>query len=270
MAIPQYTQANYGSYLQNTRISILNQNTSISSNQYSQKAMNTGTTRMKNYADKIPNKNAWTTIAKAAVYASAEFMSGMQQRRSLEANSSNAFYQAQQANLNAELAKLDKQNLDVATVVAQYDVYNQYRMGEIQAMEQGVEDAQKIASQRVQSASSGVQMDSGSKAELDQTNVLSAKINQYIIQKNTNSNAAQSRQQVYALMRQASDAQMQEANYRAQALIATGEGVAYNTMAKSIKPLENAFWGATDSILNTWGGGSSAGGKDWSQMFSFK
>lgn len=57
-------------------------------------------------------------------------------------------------------------------------------MGEIQAMEQGVADAQKIASQRVQSASSGVQMDSGSKAELDQTNVLSAKINQYIIQKN--------------------------------------------------------------------------------------
>lgn len=269
MAIPQYTQANYGSYLQNTRVTIFNQK-SISSNQYSQQAMNTGTTRMKNYADKIPKKNAWTTIAKSAVYASAEFMSSMQQRRSLEANSSNAFYQAQQANLNAELAKLDKQNLDVATVVAQYDVYNQYRMGEIQAMEQGVEDAQKIASQRVQSASSGVQMDSGSKAELDQTNVLSAKINQYIIQKNTNSNAAQARQQVYALMRQASDAQMQEANYRAQALIATGEGVAYNTMAKSIKPLENAFLGATDSILNTWGGGLSAGGMDWSQMFSFK
>lgn len=127
MAIPQYTQANYGSYLQNTRVTILNQNTSISSNQFSQKAMNTGTTRMKNYADKIPNKNAWTTIAKAAIYASAEFMSSMQQRRSLEANSSNAFYQAQQANLNAELAKLDKQNLDVATVVSQYDVYNQLR-----------------------------------------------------------------------------------------------------------------------------------------------
>ena len=124
MAIPQYTQANYGSYLQNTRVTIFNQK-SISSNQFSQQAMNTGTTRMKSYVDKIPNKNAWTTIAKAATYASAEFMSSMQQRRSLEANSSNAFYQAQQANLNAELAKLDKQNLDVATVVAQYDVYNQ-------------------------------------------------------------------------------------------------------------------------------------------------
>ena len=153
-----------------------------------------------------------------------------------------------------ELNKIAIETNNSNVLNAQNDVYNQYRMGEYQAMEQGLRDAQIIHGQRAQTASSGVLMTSASKAELDQSNVMAAEINQHIIQENTNSAVRRAQANVTNLQNQSiellsqsmqligqeADLKMQQANFMAQAAILEGDSQASNIMAKSIKPFLNA------------------------------
>ena len=227
-----------------------------------------GANGLKRASDSIPNMNVWTALAKASINATSEYFNSMSKRRELEAQSNSLMYQAQSALMNSqivesklslipamkELNKIAIETNNSNVLNAQNDVYNQYRMGEYQAMEQGLRDAQIIHGQRAQTASSGVLMSSASKAELDQSNVMAAEINQHIIQENTNSAARRAQANVTNLQNQSiellsqsmqligqeADLKMQQANFMAQAAILEGDSKASNIMAKSIKPFLNA------------------------------
>ena len=227
-----------------------------------------GANGLKRASDSIPNMNVWTALAKASINATAEYFNSMSKRRELEALSNSLMYQAQTALMNSqivesklslvpamkELNKIAIETNNSNVLNAQNDVYNQYRMGEYQAMEQGLRDAQIIHGQRAQTASSGVLMTSASKAELDQSNVMGAQMNQHIIQENTNSAVRQAQANVTSLQNQSiellsqsmqligqeADLKMQQANFMAQAAILEGDSKASNIMAKSIKPFMNA------------------------------
>lgn len=227
-----------------------------------------GANGLKRASDSIPNMNVWTALAKASINATAEYFNSMSKRRELEALSNSLMFQAQTALMNSQIVEsklslvpamkeLNKIAIETSksnVMSAQNDVYNQYRMGEYQAMQQGLHDAQIIHAQRAQTASSGVLMTSASKAELDQSNVMGAQINQHIIQENTNSAVRQAQANVTSLQNQSiellsqsmqligqeADLKMQQANFMAQAAILEGDSQASNIMAKSIKPFLNA------------------------------
>ena len=227
-----------------------------------------GANGLKKASDSIPNMNVWTALAKASINATAEYFNSMSKRRELEALSNSLMYQAQTALMNSqivesklslvpamkELNKIAIETNNSNVLNAQNDVYNQYRMGEYQAMQQGLHDAQIIHAQRAQTASSGVLMTSASKAELDQSNVMGAQMNQHIIQENTNSAVRQAQANVTSLQNQSiellsqsmqligqeADLKMQQANFMAQAAMLEGDSKASNIMAKSIKPFMNA------------------------------
>lgn len=239
---------------------------SISTSQTSTNA--TGHDGLRRASNSIPNMNVWTALAKASINATAEYFNSMSKRRELEAQSNSLMYQAQTALMNSqivesklslipamkELNKIAIETNNSNVLNAQNDVYNQYRMGEYQAMEQGLRDAQIIHGQRAQTASSGVLMTSASKAELDQSNVMASEINQHIIQENTNSAVRRAQANVTNLQNQSiellsqsmqligqeADLKMQQANFMAQAAILEGDSQASNIMAKSIKPFLNA------------------------------
>ena len=239
---------------------------SISTSQTSTNA--TGPDGLRRASNSIPNMNVWTALAKASINATAEYFNSMSKRRELEAQSNSLMYQAQTALMNSqivesklslipamkELNKIAIETNNSNVLNAQNDVYNQYRMGEYQAMEQGLRDAQIIHGQRAQTASSGVLMTSASKAELDQSNVMASEINQHIIQENTNSAVRRAQANVTNLQNQSiellsqsmqligqeADLKMQQANFMAQAAILEGDSQASNIMAKSIKPFLNA------------------------------
>lgn len=252
MAIPLYAQSGYGSYLNRTSVAnttnngnwftnlFSNGNTSVS--QSSNKAnTNKATNNLRQASDSIPNMNIYTAIAKSAINATAEYFDSMQERRQLESVSYNYQWQSVSHSMNAELVGLDIQNAQNDVRFMQNNVYEQYRIGEIQALEQGLADAQMIHHERAVTAGSGVRMNSESKAEIHQANKKSAELNQWIIQQNTDSNALNAKLSVANALRQVSDLEMMKANYQAQAIIAQGNAKAANIQAKSIKPLENAI-----------------------------
>jgi len=251
MAIPQYAMPNYGSYLEKTSVANTTRSANVQINASNQKYTNKGTDRMRQQADMIPDYNWWTAIAKAGIKATAQWFDSMTERKSLEAQSNSYMYDFQLSMMNANLVDAQKQLAELDIRSACNEVYNQYYNGEIQAFEQGLQDAQATAAQQAQSASSGVRMNSGSKAEINQSNKLSSEINQYIIQRNTDSNASNARQQMYTSMRQLSDLDLQKANYMAQGYIAMGNYKAMQIQAKSIKPLEQANFAFGESIANS-------------------
>lgn len=260
---------------------------SMSMSQLGQQAnITSGSENLKKAADAIPNYNVWTALAKASLKATAEYFNSATKRRELEAQSSSLMYQAQSALMNSqivesklslipamkELNKIAIETNNSNVLNAQNDVYNQYRMGEYQAMEQGLRDAQIIHGQRAQTASSGVLMSSASKAELDQSNVMAAEINQHIIQENTNSAARRAQANVTNLQNQSiellsqsmqligqeADLKMQQANFMAQAAILEGDSKASNIMAKSIQSFMNAGYAFGLEMMNY--GMNKAGG----------
>lgn len=281
MAIPQYAQSGYGTYLKkqssdlqdalatshntgstSSRVSIGGNRSSTSS---SKNGVNKGTSRLRKNADAIPDYNIWTALAKACMNATAEWFDSMTERRGLEAQATGYLNQVQTSQMNATLVDNRKELAELDVRSACNEVYNQYFNGQIQAFEQGLQDAQTTASQQAQSASSGVRMNSGSKAEVDKSNRVSAEINQKIIQRNTESNASNARQQMYAQMRQLSDLDLQKANYIAQGYVAMGNYQAMKIQAKAIKPLEQAGFAFAESmassISNMGGMGGGFGGK---------
>ena len=281
MAIPQYAQSGYGAYLKkqssylqdalatshntgstSSRVSIGGNRSSTSS---SKNGVNKGTSRLRKNADAIPDYNIWIALAKASMNATAEWFDSMTERRGLEAQATGYLNQVQTSQMNATLVDNRKELAELDVRSACNEVYNQYFNGQIQAFEQGLQDAQTTASQQAQSASSGVRMNSGSKAEVDKSNRVSAEINQKIIQRNTESNASNARQQMYAQMRQLSDLDLQKANYIAQGYVAMGNYQAMKIQAKAIKPLEQAGFAFAESMAssksNMDGMGGGFGGK---------
>ena len=281
MAIPQYAQSGYGTYLKkqssylqdalatshntgstSSRVSIGGNRSSTSS---SKNGVNKGTSRLRKNADAILDDNIWTALAKASMNATAEWFDSMTERRGLEAQATGYLNQVQTSQMNATLVDNRKELAELDVRSACNEVYNQYFNGQIQAFEQGLQDAQTTASQQAQSASSGVRMNSGSKAEVDKSNRVSAEINQKIIQRNTESNASNARQQMYAQMRQLSDLDLQKANYIAQGYVAMGNYQAMKIQAKAIKPLEQAGFAFAESMAisrsNMGGMGGGFGGK---------
>lgn len=281
MAIPQYAQSGYGTYLKkqssslqdalatshntgstSSRVSIGGNRSSTSS---SKNGVNKGISRLRKNADAIPDYNIWTALAKTCMNATAEWFDSMTERRALEAQATGYLNQVQTSQMNATLVDNRKELAELDVRSACNEVYNQHFNGQIQAFEQGLQDAQTTASQQAQSASSGVRMNEGSKAEVDKSNRVSAEINQKIIQRNTESNASNARQQMYAQMRQLSDLDLQKANYIAQGYVAMGNYQAMKIQAKAIKPLEQAGFAFAESmassIFNMGGMGGGFGGK---------
>lgn len=259
MNIPQWAQSGYGAYLKKTSVANTTKRSSRVNTQSSQNYTNKATDRMRQQADMIPDYNVWTIIAKAGVKATAQWFDSMTERKSLESQSQSYIYDAQLSFMNANLIDTQKQLAELDVRSACNEVYNQYFNGQIQAFERGLQDAQTTASQQAQSASSGVRMNEGSKAEIDKSNRVSAEINQKIIQRNTENNASNARQQMYASMQQLSDLDLQKANYMAQGYIAMGNYQAMRIQAKSIKPLEQANYAFGESLansfMNKYGGG---------------
>lgn len=142
------------------------------------------------------------------------YYSAKSQKNQLKAQAQQYIYQANQATQNARAAT--------------NDMYNAYRMGEYQAMQQGLQDAKIMSHARAQAAGSGVQMNSGSKKEVNQSNQIAHEINQNIIQMNTTSSAMR--------------ASLESANYQAQALISNANARATQIMADSINPLSQAVF----------------------------
>lgn len=216
----------------------------------------TSTNSLRRASDAIPNMNPWTALAKASINGVAEYFDSLTQKRQLEQQSSMYMFEAMNHIYNAQLTDLDIELAKGDVRLATNEVYNTYRMGEVGAMEQGLQDQQAIHTRRAQNASSGVKMGEGSKSELVTAESLSAAINQYIIQQNTNNNAKAAMSQVYSHMKTASNLELQKANYMAQSWIAIGDSLAAKTMADSISPLENSIYAFGSSF-----GASSAGSK---------
>jgi hypothetical protein len=281
MTIPQCAQSGYGAYLKkqssylqdalatshntgstSSRVSIGGNRSSTSS---SKNGVNKGISRLRKNADAILDHNVWTALAKASMNATAEWFDSMTERRGLEAQATGYLNQVQTSQMNATLIDNRKELAELDVRSACNEVYNQYFNGQIQAFEQGLQDAQTTANQQAQSASSGVRMNEGSKAEVDKSNRVSAEINQKIIQRNTESNASNARQQMYAQMRQLSDLDLQKANYIAQGYVAMGNYQAMKIQAKAIKPLEQVGFAFAESmassIPNMGGMGGGFGGK---------
>lgn len=253
MAIPLYAMQGYGSYLKKTSVAnttkngnwftnLFSNSGNTSVNQTSNKTnTNKATNNLRQTSDAIPNFNIYTAIAKSAINATAEYFDSMQERKQLESVSYNYQWQSVSHSMNAEVVGLDIQDAQNDVRFMQNNVYEQYRIGEIQALEQGLADAQTIHHERAVTAGSGVRMNSESKAEIHQANKKSAELNQWVIQQNTDSNALNAKINVTNALRKVSDLEMMKANYQAQAIIAIGNAKAANIQAKSIKPLENAI-----------------------------
>lgn len=130
-------------------------------------------------------------------------------RRQLEMQAVNYDYQAKTADLNAK--------------VATNNMYNAYTMGAWKAMQQGLQDAQNIANVRSANASSGVRMNSGSKAEVEKSARLVKEQNRIANQMSTTSSAM--------------NAYLQSADAKAQGIIARGNAQAARTMQHGYSPL---------------------------------
>lgn len=268
-SVPYYAREGYGEYLEKTSVKNTTKNTSntnifIQSSSPNYTSTNKGVNNLRQAADAIPDINIWTKLAKAGVRATAEFYDSMSDRREQQHLSANYQYQALAYDMQSKLVDIDIQNAKLDIRSATNDVYNTYRMGEYQAMLQGLQDAQIIHGERASTASSGVRMNSESKQEVYNSNVYGAQQNQWAIQENTNSAARSAKMNVQKLMKNMSDLELQKANFKAQELIAMGNSQAAKIESKSIKPLENAIYAFGLSMANSgmsFKGIGSMGGK---------
>ena len=255
-SVPYYARGGYGEYLEKTSVKNTTKNTSntnifIQSSSPNYTSINKGVNNLRQAADAIPEINIWTKLAKAGVRATAEFYESMSDRREQQHLSTNYQYQALAYDMQSKLVDIDIQNAKLDIRSATNDVYNTYRMGEYQAMLQGLQDAQIIHGERASTASSGVRMNSESKQEVYNSNVYGAQQNQWAIQENTNSAARSAKANVQKLMKNVSDLELQKANFKAQELIAMGNSQAAKIESKSIKPLENAIYAFGLSMANS-------------------
>lgn len=268
-SVPYYAREGYGEYLEKTSVKNTTKNTSntnifIQGSSPNYTSTNKGVNNLRQAADAIPDINIWTKLAKAGVRATAEFYDSMSTRREQQHLSANYQYQALAYDMQSKLVDIDIQNAQLDIRSATNDVYNTYRMGEYQAMLQGLQDAQIIHGERASTASSGVRMNSESKQEVYKSNVYGAQQNQWAIQENTNSAARSAKANVQKLMKNMSDLELQKANFKAQELIAMGNSQAAKIESKSIKPLENAIYAFGLSMANSgmsFKGIGSMGGK---------
>lgn len=270
-SVPYYAREGYGEYLKKTSVENTTKDNSFNifiqggGNNYQQTSTNKGVNNLRQAADAIPDINIWTKLAKAGVRATAEFYDSMSDRREQEHLSTNYQYQALAYDMQSKLVDIDIQNAQLDIRSATNDVYNTYRMGEYQAMLQGLQDAQIIHGERARTASSGVRMNSESKQEVYNSNVYGAQQNQWAIQENTNSAARSAKANVQKLMKNMSDLELQKANFKAQEIIAMGNAQASNIQAKSIKPFENAIYAfglsMANSSMGNFGGMGLMGGK---------
>lgn len=268
-SVPYYAREGYGEYLEKTSVKNTTKNTSntnifIQGSSPNYTSTNKGVNNLRQAADAIPDINIWTKLAKAGVRATAEFYDSMSARREQQHLSANYQYQALAYDMQSKLVDIDIQNAQLDIRSATNDVYNTYRMGEYQAMLQGLQDAQIIHGERANTASSGVRMNSESKQEVYKSNVYGAQQNQWAIQENTNSAARSAKANVQKLMKNMSDLELQKANFKAQELIAMGNSQAAKIESKSIKPLENAIYAFGLSMANSgmsFKGIGSMGGK---------
>lgn len=153
--------------------------------------------------------------------------------------------QAQQYEAAAQLNQLQAKQ-------SQNAMYNTYRQGAYQAMQQGLADRAKLGQIRASQSASGVRMGSGSAKEVENSQKMMTDLNAITIQQNTTS----------AAMAQ----KVQTANFLASAEINKGNAQAANTMANSINSFSNflssAWMGAANSlILSSQVGGGSFFGK---------
>lgn len=255
-SVPYYAREGYGEYLKKTSVKNTTKNTSntnifIQGSSPNYTSTNKGVNNLRQAADAIPDINIWTKLAKAGVRATAEFYDSMSTRREQQHLSANYQYQALAYDMQSKLVDIDIQNAQLDIRSATNDVYNTYRMGEYQAMLQGLQDAQIIHGERASTASSGVRMNSESKQEVYKSNVYGAQQNQWAIQENTNSAARSAKMNVQKLMKNMSDLELQKANFKAQELIAMGNSQAAKIESKSIKPLENAIYAFGLSMANS-------------------
>ena len=255
-SVPYYAREGYGEYLEKTSVKNTTKNNSFNifvqgGNNYQQTSTNKGVNNLRQAADAIPDINIWTKLAKAGVRATAEFYDSMSERREQQHLSANYQYQALAYDMQSKLVDIDIQNAQLDIRSATNDIYNTYRMGEYQAMLQGLQDAQIIHGERASTASSGVRMNSESKQEVYKSNVYGAQQNQWAIQENTNSAARSAKANVQKLMKNMSDLELQKANFKAQELIAMGNSQAAKIESKSIKPLENAIYAFGLSMANS-------------------
>ena len=255
-SVPYYAREGYGEYLEKTSVKNTTKNTSntnifIQSSSPNYTSTNKGVNNLRQAADAIPDINIWTKLAKAGVRATAEFYESMSERREQQHLSANYQYQALAYDMQSKLVDIYIQNAQLDIRSATNDVYNTYRMGEYQAMLQGLQDAQIIHGERASTASSGVRMNSESKQEVYNSNVYGAQQNQWAIQENTNSAARSAKANVQKIMKNMSDLELQKANFKAQELIAMGNSQAAKIESKSIKPLENAIYAFGLSMANS-------------------
>ena len=255
-SVPYYAREGYGEYLEKTSVKNTTKNTSntnifIQSSSPNYTSTNKGVNNLRQAADAIPDYNIWTKLAKAGVRATAEFYDSMSSRKEQQHLSTNYQYQALAYDMQSKLVDIDIQNAKLDIRSATNDVYNTYRMGEYQAMLQGLQDAQIIHGERASTASSGVRMNSESKQEVYKSNVYGAQQNQWAIQENTNSAARSAKMNVQKIMKNMSDLELQKANFKAQEIIAMGNAQASKIESKSIKPLENAIYAFGLSMANS-------------------
>ena len=224
-------------------------NTNYQMSQYIQEQ----TDQLNKKADNIPNFNIYTRLAKAGLKGVAGYVSAKTQKRQLQFQADVARYQAQGAKSNAEFAM---QQAQLNAKGATQEMYNVYRMGEHQSMLQGVSDAQVIHSQRARTASSGVRMDQGSKAEIDTTNRMSEEINRKALQESIIHNASQMKIQATNYEVQGI---LEQANYMAQAYILEGDAKASEILAKQISPLGEGLTAFVNSLISSYGGNIAGG-----------
>lgn len=164
------------------------------------------------------------SVLSAGASGMAAFSSAQQSRLYADLQSSGYSSQAATALLNA------RQSMN--------DMYNAYRIGEYQALLQGVSDSQAVSKARANAASSGVRMRSGSKAEVDQSNRMSARMNQITIQQNATSAAMRS--------------YLSAVNYKAQATVAQGNARAAHIMAHAESPFLSGVSSFMSSIASSY------------------
>lgn len=162
------------------------------------------------------------------------FFKSQKQRKKFDMDASNYYFQAQNAELNADQAR--------------HSMYSAYRSGEWQAMQRALADAQITSQIRSSNASSGVRMNEGSKREVEYSQRQSARLNQIAIQQNTTSQAMQ--------------AYRQEANLRAQATVLRGQAEASQKLAKGVNPMLDGLVSFTGTLgtmfMGIWGQMGSA------------
>lgn len=171
------------------------------------KALDTDNTQaVRNFA--VASKYA-DSIAKGA----NAYYSSVAQRHYYDAMADNYEYQARAALSNAQYSR--------------EGIYNAYRHGEWEAMQQGLTDGARISSSVAQNASSGFAVGQGSKKNVTDSYRVQKDLNQIAIQQSTVSKA--------------NAARSSWANDQSRAVIAQGNAKAMRIMAHSTSPLLNVF-----------------------------